>query len=220
MARLAVITGDLIGSMQVADPDAFRARLKQLLERAHEKYGAVTNLYRGDGFQLALAGKVNAFEVAVVLRTGLIARGPDTRSPDRGERWDARLAIAFGNGRLSSRNQNSPAYVDSGRALDTMKEAHLCVAAGDEFLRLASGVATDFVDATLNQLSPAEAEVLYYYFLDRGSHQSIADRMGKKRPTVTQALHRAGYSLLDRYVRDMDALMRLSGEAGKGGNKQ
>ena len=207
MPRIAVITGDLIGSTEVADAVGFRARLAELLQLIRERSAALTTLYRGDGFQIAINDKANAFETALILRVGLIAR-----SPDHENRWDARVAIAFGEGRVSATDQNSEAYVYSGRALDSMGKDHLLAYAEADMLQLAMGPATSFADDIINELTPTEAEALFYYFSNRESHQNIADRLGKKRPTVTAALQRAKYTLLDRYVLDMDKLVKQHGE--------
>lgn len=202
MSGIAVITGDLIASTQVAEPARFRARLSDLLAMASEKYAAITNLYRGDGFQIAMDSSANAFEAAILMRSGLIAG-----STDSSNRWDARIAIAFGAGPLSESDQNSEAYVNSGRALDNMGKQHLCVHGGSEALDLGLRAATLFADDVMDGLTPTEAEVLFYYFLHRESHQRIADRLGKKRPTITVALQRAKYTLLDQYIADMNELV-------------
>jgi len=203
MPLLAVLTGDLVDSTRVSEPAAFRQRLSELVHVIAETFQAQTQLYRGDGFQLATGPRVNAFQVAVLLRTGLVCAGPDGR-----ERWDARIAIAFGQGEFPPESQSSEAHVKSGRALDGLKKGRLKVHADDEVLALATGAATAFADDILDQLTPAEAQALYYHVLEGGSHQDIADRIGKKRPTVTQALKRARYQLLDRYIEDMDRLVR------------
>jgi len=207
MSRIAVITGDLINSTKVRNAQGFRERLRELMTLAERKYQAKPTLYRGDGFQAALdADRFNALEVAVVIRTGLIAQ-----SPDRNNRWDARVALTFSTGTgdqdLSFEDQNSPAFVNSGRALDGMEKDHFCIYGSNENTRLALGVATGFADDIINQLTSAEAEVLHYYFLDRKSHSDIARKLGKKRPTITLALQRARYTLVDRFVQDMNKFL-------------
>lgn len=220
MSRIAVITGDLINSTKVRDARGFRRRLEVLLELAGQRYHATTALYRGDGFQVALdAEQFNALEVAVILRTGLIAH-----SPDRKNRWDARVAIAFARGEeqekveekkqaiLSIKDQNSPAFVNSGRSLDAMDKDHLCIHGRSASARLALGVASGFADDIINQLTATEAEVLHYYFLDRKSHSDIARQLGKKRPTVTLALQRAKYTLINGFTRDMNKFLEQCDE--------
>ena len=204
MARIAVITGDLINSTKVSNPKAFREKLSKLMDLMSHRFDATTNLYRGDGFQVALdATRFNALEAAVIIRTGLIAN-----SPDKNNKWDARIALAFDIGVLSTSDQNSKAFVNSGHTLDAMKKDHFCVHAEDEVSKLALGVATSFADNIINNLTPTEAEVLHYYFLYRENHADIARRLGKKRPTITIALQRGRYLLIDRYVRDMDEFLK------------
>jgi len=207
MTRISVITGDLIDSTRVADTAAFRAQLDTVLAAMSKNYSATVATYRGDGFQLALDENVNPFQVALLLRTGLIAH-----SPDNANRWDARVAIGLGAVDQPDKNQNSPAFVESGRALDAMRKDHLrAVTDNDkEAVRLALDVCCRFADDILNNLTAVEAEMLYYYLLDRGSHQSIADKLGKQRPTVTIALQRAKYKLLGQFADDMNRIVRLT----------
>ena len=207
MPTISVITGDLIDSTRVADSAAFRQRLDELLETVRSEFGALISTFRGDGFQLALAEDVNPFRVVLLLRTGLIAH-----SPDKANRWDARVAIAFGEGILSDQQQSSPAYIESGRALDALRKDHLQAAADSRITGLALGIACRFADDILNNLTAVEAEILYYYLQDKSSHQRIADKLGKQRPTVTIALQRARYKLLEQFAEDMNQIVRINSE--------
>lgn len=201
---LGVITGDLINSTQVAESAEFRLRLQELLGLIGQRYDAVTATYRGDGFQVAMAQQSNLFEAALLLRAGLIAR-----SPGRQERWDARIAMAFGEGKLPAPDQNSAVYVNSGRTLDQMKTTNLEVFGEDELMGLAFSAATRFADDIVNSWTSTEAEVVFLYLQDRPNHEAIARQLGKKRPTITKALLRARYSLIDRYVREMNRMLEL-----------
>ncbi|MCI5106181.1 MAG: hypothetical protein MRY76_05690 [Pseudomonadales bacterium] len=215
MARIAVITGDLINSTRVADSKAFKRQLDTLLARLQQRFDAEVATYRGDGFQVALDARHNALQLALLLRTGLIAASPDSEN-----RWDARIAIAWGEadkeemakGDLDPASQIGPVYIESGRALDALGKQHLQAVTSGELPSLALNLSCRFADDIVNHLTAVEAEVLYYYMQDRGSHQSIADRLGKQRPTVTVALQRARYKLLARFVDDMDKMLRLSHE--------
>ncbi|MFN3162916.1 MAG: hypothetical protein ACE37N_05425 [Pseudohongiellaceae bacterium] len=207
MPRISVITGDLIDSTRVADSAAFRQQLDTLLAVVDTRFNAIITTYRGDGFQIALHETVNPFHVALLLRTGLIAH-----SRDGTNRWDARVAIAYGEGALSGQDQNGPAYVHSGRTLDAMGKDHLQAKADHEVVALALGISCRFADAIVNDLTAVEAEILYYYLLEPSSHQRIADKLGKQRPTITLALQRAHYKLLDQFISDMDRIMRINHE--------
>jgi len=207
MPRLAVITGDLINSTGVSDPQAYRQYLRELMDAIARDFDALTSVYRGDGFQVAIdASKHNAFEIGLLIRVALISHG------NKAERWDARVAIAFGTGQSVS-DQDSGAYQASGQALDAMTESKFVVHGRNRFESLALCAATCFVDAIIDKLTIVEAEVLFLYLRYRESHQNIAFRLNKKRPTVTLALQRAHYYLLDRYIRDMNELVRMTYES-------
>ncbi len=207
MSMYAVLTGDLIGSTRVSAPEAFRERLRQLLLLLAQTFQAQTSQFRGDGFQVLIDMDMNALRMALLIRTGLISH-----SPNSSERWDARLGIAVGKGDAQSADENSPVHVNSGKVLDSMGKENLCLHAASDMLALGSGVATRFVDDIVNSLTPTEAEILFYHLLERKSHASIANKVGKKRPTITITLKRARYHLLDRYCQDMDKLIRLDME--------
>lgn len=202
MADIAVLTGDLINSTRVHQPEAFSARLKTLLKELEEHYGAETVTFRGDGFQVSLVRPGEAFETALRIRAGLIGA-----SPSRADRWDARISIALGSAKSPEGGFGS-AYTESGRGLDRMERETLRFYSDQSRLTLALDLATAFVDDILCQWTPSEAEV-YFEHLCRpeGGHSAIARRLNKSRPTVTQALLRARYNLLDRYLHDSRQLM-------------
>ena len=206
VARLAVITGDLIGSTSAVDPAAYRKRLHELLVTMEKTFDAQTSIFRGDGFQLAVDTSANIFRLALLIRSGLIARS------DPQSRWDARLAIAFGKGLLKEADPNGEAFVNSGRTLDAIESDNMRVYCPSRIMELGTGVATAFVDDLINRLTPVEAETLFHYLLEGGSHQHIAERLGKQRPTVTLALQRAGYRLVERYIEDMGDFVRITHE--------
>ena len=206
MPLISVTTGDLISSTKVAEPDAFRRCLRDILQLLEDRYHAQGHIFRGDGFQVITGSKVNALRLAVLLRTGLISR-----SMDRENRWDARIAIAYGPEQPAGTDQNSQVHVNSGRLLDSMDKDHLLLHARNDNMRLATAAATAFADDIINRLTPTEAEVLFHHLLDESSHQQIADKLGKQRPTITLALQRARYHLMDGYIRDMDSLLRMGG---------
>lgn len=206
MGTIAVLTGDLIQSTLVQSPKRFVKRLHELLAEVQQKpaYGATAETFRGDGFQLSLKNPEAAPECALLIRAGLIAA-----SPSKTERWDARIAVGFG---ASARPADtfSEAHIRSGRGLDQMGKSHLELLGATEGFQLAVGVATAFVDETINQWTISEAEVYFEYLRAPDSHQAIAERLHKSRPTVSKALRRARGALLDQYLADTARLVSLT----------
>ncbi len=204
MAKIAVITGDLVNSTGVSTPAKFRRVLKKILGGMEVGHGVVVNTHRGDGFQVAVPSDENPFQLAVLIRAALISS-----SPDKKNRWDARLAIAFGKANDSVGDQNSDVFVNSGRALDAMKDERLAVYSEDEKESLAYDVAASFADNLISQWTVVEAEVIYYYLKEHANHERIAALLNKKRPTITQALNRANYGLVNKFIKNMNQMANL-----------
>jgi hypothetical protein len=207
MPLLAVITGDLVNSTGVAQPDAFRHQLNESLAFMKECYGANTSVYRGDGFQLTIPNATDAYEVVLQIRARLIAASPGST-----ERWDARIAIALGMSSGVKVGQNSTVHVNSGRCLDNLGKNRLGVIVGKNMVgfQTATALAALFIDDIVNGWTAREAEILSDYLSHRDSQQKIANRLGVSRPTVTLTLQRAKANLVDAYIRDMTTLTEMA----------
>lgn len=204
MPQIAVLTGDLIDSTRVAAPKALNQRLQVLLDELVQRCQAEVTTFRGDGFQVRLPRPRQALECALYLRAGLLAA-----SPAPGQRWDTRVSIALGDDK-SATDIYGQAFVESGRGLDAMKKERLRFYAEPVLLRMAVELATVFVDDIINHWTPTEAEAYFEHRRTPGSHQQIADRLRKRRATVTQALLRARYTLLDQYLEQYDRLLEMT----------
>lgn len=207
MPLLAVLTGDLVNSTGVAQPDAFRHRLNESLAVMKECYGAHTSVYRGDGFQLTIPHATDAYEVVLQMRASLIAASPGST-----DRWDARIAIALGMSSGVKAGQNSTVHVNSGRCLDSLGKNRLGIVVGKNMVgfQTAAALAALFIDDIVNGWTAREAEILLDYLSHRDSQQKIANRLGVSRPTVTLTLQRAKANLVDAYIRDMTTLTEMA----------
>ena len=210
MINLAVITGDLVGSTVAQHSGAYHRQLDTLLKDIAARYKARFQTYRGDGFQVVIAPG-NALEACLLLRAGLIAA-----SPHKQERWDARLAIAFGSENAPAAEFNGEfsgaSFILSGRTLDAMETETLRMVAQSLVLQTTLDLAAAFLDNIVSHWTVAEAASIFEYLKGRENHQIIADRLGKQRPTVTLALKRAHYNLIDRCINDTRLLLELIGD--------
>lgn len=204
MARIAVLTGDLINSTGVSNPKAFTRRLEQLLETVEATYSGKAATFRGDGFQVSIAVPAEALHCAVYIRAGLIAA-----SPSRHDRWDARIAVAIAEGTRSDGNYGD-AYIASGRGLDAMTKQALYIYAEPEVFRLCATLATSFADDIISHWTASEAEAYFVHLTEPGGHQGVADKLNKSRSTITKTLLRAKYTLMDKYIQDISKLMELT----------
>lgn len=206
MIKSAVITGDLVGSTSARQSGAYYKRLSALLQDMATRYESQFQTYRGDGFQIVIPAK-DALDAALALRSGLISA-----SPDKKERWDARLAIAFGPEKSPVTEFSGPSFVLSGRTLDAMQMETLRMVAHSRALEIALDLVAAFLHNIVNDWTVTEAASIFEYLKGRDSHQVIADRLGKQRPTVTLALKRAQYNLIDRCINDTRLLLELIGD--------
>ena len=162
---------------------------------------------RGDGFQITLPNANDAFETCLYLRSGLISQ-----SPAKSERWDARIAVAIGSDKLTKGAIHQKVFIESGQTLDAMKERNLVITGQTESFTLAANIGTLFLDDLIAGWTPIEAEALFEYLQAREGHKDIAERLGKKRPTVTLSLQRARYQLVEQYIQDMKKILELLNE--------
>ena len=207
MSTIAVLTGDLVNSTRVRNAVAFQDRLNALLTRVAQKYTATFTTFRGDGFQITLPNAGDAFETCLYLRSGLISQ-----SPTKSERWDARMAVAIGSDKPAKGAAHQKVFIQSGQALDAMKGRNLVIIGQTENFTLAANITSLFLDDLIAGWTPTEAEVLFEYLQAREGHKIIAQRLGKKRPTVTLSLQRARYQLIEHYIQDMQKILDLPHE--------
>ncbi len=204
MTKIAVLTGDLINSTRVASPRAFRLRLQSLLKDVEAMYGGKAVTFRGDGFQVSFGNPRRSIESALYIRAGLIAA-----SPAKSDRWDARISVAIG---AAAGNEDSygDAYIQSGRNLDQMHKDKLLVYAEPSAFRIGVALATAFADDVIGAWTPSEAEAYFTHLQYPQGHEAVAKHLKKSRSTVTKALIRAKYSLINRYLEDTLALMEVT----------
>lgn len=204
MAKIAVLTGDLINSTGVSSPKAFMLRLESLLKDVERLYQGEAVTFRGDGFQVAMATPALALKCAIYLRAGLIAA-----SPAKNDRWDARIAIAIAEA-ASREGTYGDAYIESGRGLDDMAKANFYVYGEPDVFRVSVALATSFVDDIISHWTPSEAEAYFVNLKHPGGHKIVAEKLNRSRSTITKSLLRAKYTLIDRYLQDTTKIMELT----------
>jgi hypothetical protein len=202
MARLCVLTGDLIASSDLA-PDEVDATLATI-ERAADDIShwqtpsLLTRFARrgGDGWQIAIGDPTLALRAALFIQARL-RRDMDTTK--------TRIALATGDGTLPDSGDlnaaHGPVFVASGRLLTSISGnrliAHAQGGAVDAATHLADHISAGWtqaqaraVAALLPPNAPARAE--------------IAKSFGITRQAVNQALWSAGYPALDDALRAME----------------
>ncbi|MBA2778533.1 hypothetical protein [Billgrantia kenyensis] len=199
--RIAVLTGDLVDSRQASDPKRLFEVLDAALAAITERYNGRSERYRGDGFQVALPDPAAALPAAVLLRAALI------RHSEEQQRWDARIAVAIGEGSWEPGEPLGEAsgevFVRSGQALDAMSKgsSQLCLSLAEEEESECLLLLTCFVDDLIDGWSRYSAEAVYLSLWHEESQQTLAKRIGISQPSVHKRLRAARWTLLDDYLR-------------------
>ncbi|WP_240789459.1 MarR family transcriptional regulator [Pseudooceanicola onchidii] len=183
-----VITGDIVGSTNLP-PDRLSAGFEALEDAATRVAGWMRaeshfTRHRGDGWQLCLPDRLAPLRIALTLRAAL-------RATDR--RLKTRMALAVGAVQLpASGNLNDatgPAFVASGRLLDSLQGAALADARGGPHgaaAELAHHISDGWTQAQARSVLPMLAPV-------KPTQEDVAQSLGVTRQAVRQALVAAGY---------------------------
>ena len=205
MKEYAVLTGDLIGSRELAPERLAGAmdRIRSLAAEFGEAHSGVLvgqpDVFRGDSWQMCLRDSTVAVTAAIFLRAGL-----------KSEDLDSRVAVGVGtvtNLREEKISESTgPAFVTSGRVLDALaKDRALGFACATEpEPSWAHGISlwvAPLLDLLLSQWSQREA-VAVYGALRQLTQQAIAElpaartHKGKAptRQAVQDALRRVGWA--------------------------
>lgn len=189
---VAILTGDLIGSTG-ALPETVEATMRLLATCAAE-IGDDTRFtrYRGDGWQLRLEMPGDCLWACLYILARLRANGA----------LPTRIAVGIGKEYPTKGKDLSaamgPAFTESGRALDQLKQGRTLALAGDgvdDFRRLAFAFADEY--AARWSVEQAQAMALALSPV-HPTQDAIATSLGITRQAVGSRLKAAGYSILER----------------------
>lgn len=196
-SRIAVLTGDIIGSTQMETGDLERA-IEALRNAAHDQapwHGQPLHFsrQRGDGWQVRLARPERALRSALALRAALRCEGKE---------YATFMAAAEGPAVPIAPDENlnhltDETFVQSGRLLDLLKRhntqqqlAHLAINATGAAFVLADHISQSWTPAQaaaiLPMLAPGKLK----------THTEVAQGLGKSRQAVTKALDGAGFDAI------------------------
>lgn len=111
---IAVLTGDIIKSQEIAKPSIWLEALKNALDvlTKKEKFWSI---YRGDSFQLELSDPMEAYMAAIYIKACIKTI----------KNLDIRIAIGIGKKEHQGKDvseSNGPAFVYSGETLEELKK--------------------------------------------------------------------------------------------------
>ncbi|RDV29179.1 hypothetical protein DXV75_01590 [Alteromonas aestuariivivens] len=197
---IAVLTGDLVHSSKMSQPDFNRSvqAVETFIADCTDKYGAQGYGYRGDAFQLMFPEPQPALNAALQFKLALGA-GVGLETPA-----DCTLSLAYGEGTVSESGPRSAlgeAYVCSGRNLDRAARGSIhvaiCGGSGDEEM----GLLCEFLSHLLGRLTTSQKQLLHSY-LESGfaEHRVLAQQLHTSRQNISQRLAAIGAELVRDFV--------------------
>jgi len=213
MENIAVITGDIVRSTREYGSDFMLRNLKSVfsdLQLAGFLLPGHSEIFRGDSFQLVPCVPSDAMLIAVILRSGLIARVISESNIVEEDfaftsHYDARLAIGYGGkGTLKDKISESSgeAFLLSGRRLDLMKEENrrLAVSFTDDELTRHLDISSLLADLIISSWSENSALAVYHSLLFAKTQKDIANILHITQPSVQNRLKIAHFEEIKRFI--------------------
>lgn len=196
-----VITGDIIGSSQIAPSNR-----EYLLDTLHgitsdvvKVCGVSLDIFRGDSFQLIVDDPVLSLRIAVLIRAGLQRNSPTAT------KWDARLAIGLGTITFYMKNSvmqsDGEAFRHSGREFDGLgKSRRLAIKTPWEDLNREFDVNTAFADEIISGWTITQAKIVYPSLLAEKAQKELAEELHTSQQSISKLMISAKVGLIERYL--------------------
>jgi DNA-directed RNA polymerase specialized sigma24 family protein len=197
----SVLTGDLVKS------STFGAKREDVLRTLHELFDTlkknmpkdidmyISDIFRGDSFQIVVSDAEYAFLIAIFLRAQLI------RKSTEGFAFDARISIGIGDVEYLYREKitesDGEAFQLSGRFLDEMPTfRRFVITTSSEEQNKILEVFSAFVDALTSRWTPEQAEAVSHWIFGE-TQTSMAKKLGVTQSAIQQRLQLAGHFAID-----------------------
>lgn len=199
----AVITGDLVKS------ELFLNKRRQVLEVLHTALGMlgkirrgdvwVSDIHRGDAFQIVTNDEEQALRIALFMRARLLQHTVEGRP------LEARSAVGIGGieylDRSNIAESDGEAFRLSGRSLEEMPAyRRLVISTSDGELNRVLDVVSALVDAVTARWTREQAAAISHWVFG-GTQAAMAEAMGITQSAVQQRLQRAGHFALDTILK-------------------
>lgn len=196
----AVITGDIVKSRKLGkDREKVLSILKETLNSLKgfkgDSIGGISEIFRGDSFQIVVSKPTTALEIAIFLKARLLTETIKEKNID--------VRIAIGIGKVESLNKkNIPesdgeAFRLSGSALDNIsKYRRLSIKSSIDELNTQLAFISSSIDSITRRWSPEQAEAILLW-ISGDTQTSISKKIGISQPAVNQRLQLGGHFALN-----------------------
>jgi hypothetical protein len=195
----AVITGDIVKSGKFGrDREKALKTLKDVLNSLHKfkskSIRGISDIFRGDSFQIVISEPKHALETAIYLKAQLLSR------IIKGKSINVRIAVGIGEiESLNSKNikeSDGEAFRLSGSALDGIsKYRRFSIKSGIDELNKQLEFISSSIDSITRRWSPEQAEAILLW-LKGDTQTSISKKLKISQPAVNQRLQLGGHFTL------------------------
>ncbi len=196
----AVITGDIVksgrfGTEREKALKILKDTLNSLNNFKSKSIGGVSDIFRGDSFQIVIKEPTLALEIAIYLKARLLSK------TIKGKNIDIRTAIGIGE--IESFNDkkveesDGEAFRLSGNALDHIsKYRRFSIKSGIDELNKQLEFISSSIDSITRRWSSEQAEAILLW-LSGDTQISISKKIGISQPAVNQRLQLGGHFALN-----------------------
>lgn len=216
---IAVLTGDIVNSTKMSKQtyaDVIKS-LKGFLQDAHENYGAVGEIYRGDEFQIQYPNPIDALKSTLLIKLALHLSAYSTKP------IQCTLSLAYGDYETYDEKPNTssgPVFIESGRGLSKTQRGELSMHLKQQNVQQKEQknnqddviLLTQFLNHLLNRLTKTQAQLLYQY-IQHGfaEQQKMAELTGTSRQNISNRLGNIGAYLVRDYIESINNKIALLG---------
>jgi len=193
----AVITGDIVKSGKFG-PDREKAlkilkdALNSLNNFKRKSIGGISDIFRGDSFQIVISEPKHALEISIYLKARLFSK------TIKGNSIDVRIAIGIGEiesfDEKNIQESDGEAFRLSGNALDNIsKYRRFSIKSNIDKSNKQLEFISSSIDSITRRWSPEQAEAVW---LSGKTQTSISKKLGISQPAVNKRLLLAGHFTL------------------------
>lgn len=184
-----IITGDVVNStsLTLEQRKDLLSCLSSVIAEIKEVHPISYELYRGDSIQVVVENPADTLLVGLLLRAGIKGNTPT----DGVAVWDVRISLGVGKTEYmedSIRISDGEAFRLSGRGLDTIGKATLCLHTPWKDVNEEFGVSLPFLDDVICGWTAYQARTIFRCLLTGKSKKDLAVELGQTAQNVSRSL--------------------------------
>ena len=182
----SIVTGDIIGSRKVDDPEAWVSPLKALFKTQGSEPG-VWQFFRGDSFQIEVKNVEDVLMIALKMKAAVKCI----------KNLDIKIAIGIGSKNYDApriTESNGEAFIYSGELFDKMKKKNLAIRTPWNEFDKQMNLYFDLASLTMDRWTQNSAEIVKLSLNSPNlTQRELGEKLGITQGRVSDRQKRAGF---------------------------